>query len=140
MAARNRTARMEDTREECMDLKEIDKEATNVKIKEATENDYLILNLTRTGSNWTKTAAYKAGQADNDECSLCGKREGSDHMWVCEALQKEREEADKELAALDPQHLHPAIRHGIAPAMSAKLKASYWGVSSRTWTRNARIC
>ena len=43
-----------------MDLKEIDKEATNVKIKEATENDYMILDLTRTGSNWTRTAAYKA--------------------------------------------------------------------------------
>ena len=53
MAARNRTARMEGTREECMGLREIDKEATTVKLKGATENDYMILNLTRTGSTWT---------------------------------------------------------------------------------------
>ena len=51
MAARNRTARMEGTREECMGLREFGKEATTVKIKEATDNDYMILNLTRTGAN-----------------------------------------------------------------------------------------
>ena len=36
MAARNRTARMEGTRDECIGLREIDKEATNVKLKDAT--------------------------------------------------------------------------------------------------------
>ena len=51
MAARNRTARMEGTRGEYIGLREIDKEATNVKIKDATGKDYMILNLTRTGSN-----------------------------------------------------------------------------------------
>ena len=50
-------------------------------------------------------------------------------MWFCKALEKEREEADKELAALDPNELHPAIRHGVAPAMSSKLKGAFWGGS-----------
>ena len=48
-------------------------------------------------------------------------------MWFCNALRKERGEADEELAAIDPGNLHPAIRHGIAPAMTSKLKGSFWG-------------
>jgi hypothetical protein len=35
MAARNCTRRTTGTREECVDLKEIDREATNIKIKDA---------------------------------------------------------------------------------------------------------
>ena len=87
----------------------------------------MILNLTRTGSTWTKVAAYKAGQVEDENCILCGKREKSDHMWECEELKEERRDADKDLAELDPEKLHPAIRHGIAPAMAAKLNATYWG-------------
>ena len=71
MAARNRTRRMEGTRVECVDLMEIDKEATNVKIENADDSDYMILNLTRTGSNWTRTAAHRAGQAGKGKCILC---------------------------------------------------------------------
>ena len=87
----------------------------------------MVLNITRTGSTWTKQAAYKAGQAESEACELCGEKEGPDHFWTCSALKEDREEADKELAELNPRHLHPACRHGIAPAMSAKLKSSYWG-------------
>ena len=58
-----------------MGLREIDKEATRVKLKGATENDYMILNLTRTGSTWTRVAAYKAGQVEDENCILCGERE-----------------------------------------------------------------
>ena len=71
MATRNRTRRMEGTREECIDLEEIDREATNVKIKDASDNDYMILNLTRAGSNWTRVAAHRAGQTESDKCYLC---------------------------------------------------------------------
>jgi hypothetical protein len=46
MAARNRTARKEDSREECMGLKEIDREATYVMIKGATDEDMMVLNIT----------------------------------------------------------------------------------------------
>ena len=35
-----------------MGRSEIDTEATTVKLKGATDNDYLMLNLTRTGSTW----------------------------------------------------------------------------------------
>ena len=87
----------------------------------------MILNLTRTGSNWTRTAARRAGQAESDKCILCGRKEDSGHMWHCEALRTEREEADHALPSLDPHQLHPAIRHGVAPAMSARLNGSFWG-------------
>ena len=97
MAARNRTARKEDSREECKDLKEIDREATNVRIQNITDEDMMILNVERTGSTWTKKAAHEAGQSENDLCDLCGRKEGADHLWTCEALKKEREEADEEL-------------------------------------------
>ena len=124
MAARNGTRRKEDTRRECTDLSEIDKEATNVKLKGATDDDYTILNITRTGSTWTRVAAYKAGQEDNPNCRLCGEREESDHMWTCTELKEDRQAADEELAALNPEILHAAIKHGVAPAMSAKLQAT----------------
>ena len=105
----------------------MDREATNVKFKDASDNDYMNLNLTRTVSNWTRVAAHRAGQTDSDTCILCGEREGSDHMWFCSALRKDREEADGELAKIEPKSLHPAIRHGIAPAMSGKLRGSFRG-------------
>ena len=87
----------------------------------------MILSLTRTESNWARTAAHRAGQAESDNFILCGRKEASDHMWHCEALRKERAEADNELASLDPHQVHPAIRHGVAPAMPARLKGSFWG-------------
>ena len=49
LAARSRTRRAEGTRDECMDLEEFDREATNVKLKDTGVNDYMILHLTRTG-------------------------------------------------------------------------------------------
>ena len=82
----------------------------------------MILNLTRTGSNWTRTAAYKAGQAEDDRCTLCGEKEEADHMWVCDALCEDRKEADKEISEINSKRLHPAIKQRIAPAMSAKLR------------------
>ena len=48
-------------------------------------------------------------------------------MWHCGALRKGREEADSEIASIDPHQVHPATRHGVAPAMSPRLKGSYWG-------------
>jgi hypothetical protein len=46
--------------------------------------------------------------------------------------------ADKELATLNPQLLHPACKHGIAPAMSAKLKGTYWGSSVEGMTNSEK--
>ena len=132
MAARNRTARKEDSREECRNLREIDREATNSKNKGLTEEDMMILNVERTGSAWTKKAAYEAGQALNDLCELCGYKEDAGHIWTCEALKTDREEADKEIAAINPNFIHSACKHGIAPAMTAKLKSTYWGGSKKS--------
>ena len=87
----------------------------------------MILNITRTGSTWTRVASYKAGLEENPNCVLCGKREESDHMWACEELEKDRKEVDEDLVAINPDILHAAIKHGVAPAMSAKMQATFWG-------------
>ena len=45
---------------------------------------------------------------------------------------EERKAADKELASLDPAILDAAIKHGVAPAMSAKMQATFWGGQVRS--------
>ena len=62
MCARNRTRDGEDAREETVGLDEIDMEATEEGIKKMQEDDRLIMDITRTGSTWTRSAAYWAGQ------------------------------------------------------------------------------
>ena len=60
---------------------------------------------------------------DDKECALCGKEEDSpDHLWTCDALQKEREEADKDLAGLNPEALPMAVKCGIAPVSERERK------------------
>ena len=92
--------------------------------------DRMILDITRTGAAWTRTAAFWAGQADDKTCQLCGEEEEhSWHSWTCKALKEERNEADKDLANIDPEKLPMPIRHGIAPAMGAKGATTFWGTS-----------
>ena len=45
------------TREEAVDLIEIDKEATMADTRKLSEKDLLILDVLRTGSAWNRTAA-----------------------------------------------------------------------------------
>ena len=42
-------------------------------------------------------------------------------------MSEARAQADPELAGLDPTHLLPAVRVGIAPAMSSNVKGPFWG-------------
>ena len=65
---------------------------------------------------------------DDEICTLCGHEEDNpDHLWTCHALKEEREEADKELAEIDPRALPMSVKCGIAPAMRASTNASFWG-------------
>ena len=41
-------------------------------------------------------------------------------LTTCSCLQEDRVKLDQELAALDPEALPAAMRHGIAPAMKAE--------------------
>ena len=42
-------------------------------------------------------------------------------------LRPEREEADEEIASIDPRFSPAAVNHGIAPAMRADPSKPYWG-------------
>lgn len=87
------------------------------------------LQSVQTHGGWGKTKLANIGVVQSNNCDLCGASfHDVDHsIWTCKALQKDRIEADPELAAIDPDLLHPAIRRGIAPAMGIKPEATYWG-------------
>ena len=74
-ATRNRTIRACDTRGETMDLAEIDKEVTMADTKKLSDEDLLIRNVHRTGSSWNRSAAYWAGQCNDQRCPLCMEKE-----------------------------------------------------------------
>ena len=123
---RNRTRAAANTREEVQDLYEIDMKATEP--GKISDEDRMILDLTRTGAAWTRTAAFWAGQAESKTCQLC--KEGDEHswhFWTCKSLKCEREKIDKTLAGLDPELLPLPVRHGIAPALKAKGSTAFWG-------------
>ena len=75
------------TREEAVDLIEIDKEATMADTRKLSEKDLLILDVLRTGSAWNRTAAYWAGQCDDQRCLLCNEKEEYDHIFTCKVLE-----------------------------------------------------
>ena len=78
-----------------------------------------MLNVVRTGSTWTTEAAYWAGQAEDQLCEVCNEKELSDHIWTYKALADKRRQTDVELAEINLDWLHLAIKHGVAPAMKA---------------------
>ena len=126
-AMRNRTIRACGTREETVGLMEIDKEATTADKKKLSEEDRLILDVHQTGSAWNRTAAYWAGQCDDQNCQLCMEKEDFDHIFTCKELECERARADPQLAMLDAKQFPPAIKCGIAPAMKADPICPFWG-------------
>ena len=119
-------------RGECEGTDEIDSYATTAANKKLDSEDLMMLDIVRTGSSWTKVAAYKTGNADDETCDLCGEhREEPDHFWTCSALQEARMEADSLIAGIPPQALPIAVRHGIAPAMAADVRLPFWGTGNQ---------
>ena len=145
MAARNRTAAAEGRRQETQGLKEIDNYATNAKHKnEVEKEDKVGLRMVQSGSSWTKEKTAKTGRVDetfcDDLCELCRKeKETSDHVWTCEKLESKRRELDIELAEANPEDLTPAIRRGVACAMSADPERTFWGTKVKeAWNAKRR--
>ena len=126
-AARNRTRRATGTRDECEGLVEIEEHATKGKTKKMKKLDLMILDMERTCSTWNAIAAYKAGQRQTKNCELCGEEERAGHIWKCKALEQERREADEEIARIDEEAIPPAVKQGIAPAMSCDITNKFWG-------------
>ena len=117
--------------------------ATRADTRNLEEQEKSTLDVIGTGAAWNRTAAFWAGRVGDTLCKLCGENEDSpDHLWTCKALDKEREEADGELAAINPETLPMAIKCGIAPAMKASTKRNYWGKKGhdRMTENQRRIC
>ena len=127
MATRNRTAAAANSRKECEGLYEIDNAATLGTGKQLTDKELTNINMARAGSAWDQNTAFWAGQAEEQECVLCGQKEIGNHVWTCKELEKEREEVDEGIAKLDPGKLPAAVKQGVAPAMNANPRYPYWG-------------
>jgi hypothetical protein len=130
MAARNRTRRAEGSRLEAEGLNEVDTYATNAKHPNEVrgEIDEMILGTMQTGSNWSKAVTVHTGMCEDDVCDLCKEaKETSDHIWYCRRLKEKAKELDPELAEADPEDFTPAMRHGVACAMHADPRKTYWG-------------
>ena len=86
------------------------------------------MDTTRVGATWTRTAAFWAGQTEENTCHLCKEaEETADHIWRCKALDCKRKEIDRHPAEINPDDLPKPIRHGIAPAMKANPYKTFWG-------------
>ena len=65
-------------------------------------DDMMLLNIHKTGSSWTKTAAYHIGKVD-ETCTLCGTdKEMDEHIWFCSKLIGDRKDVDPDLVDMDP--------------------------------------
>ena len=77
-------------------------------------------------------ASYWPGQVEDKICKLC--REGEEdasHFWKCKALESARQEADKDIAGINPEDLPNPVKQGIAPALSASSCGTYWDQCER---------
>jgi len=119
MATRNRTTAAANSRKECEGLYEVDKTAILGSDKHLTDKELTNVNMARTGSAWDRNTAFWAGQAEEQECIICGEKENGDHVWTCKELEEERKEVDEDIAKLDPEKLPASVKQGVAPAMIA---------------------
>ena len=87
MATRNRTRAAANTRKECEDLHEIDKEATKGNDKKWESDGLTSLSMARTGVAWDRNIAFWAGQCDDQDCKQCGEKEEADHAWTCKKME-----------------------------------------------------
>lgn len=84
--------------------------------------------MMQTGSSWSKAVTQKTGMCDENICDMCKEaKETSDHIWYCSRLDETRKELDAGIAEADPDEFTPAMRHGVACAMNADPRRTYWG-------------
>ena len=77
---------------------------------------------------------------DDDICELCKEaKETSDHIWYCNRLEEKRRDRDEDIAETDPEKFTLAMRHGVACAMNAGPRKTYWGTESKeAWGKRKR--
>ena len=111
-------------------MKEIDDYASKPTHDKFGDEDQMLLEIMRTGAAWDRCKAYWAGRAEDCNCVLCGEgKDGLTHtIWTCKALREQRCEVDRELAeCIGEETLPKALLYGIAPAMAADYRKTYWG-------------
>ena len=69
-------------------------------------------------------------------CTYCNKATStSDHIrWECEFFKPVRAEIDEELANIPHQLIPCCLKNGIAPAMKADGRKTFWGTDFRNDT------
>ena len=87
----------------------------------------LIFNAHTMGSAWNGAAAFRAGQCDDQRCTLCGEEEAYDHIFTCKDLQLDRDKPDKLIATIDATQMRASIKRGVAPAMKVDPRTPFWG-------------
>ena len=74
----------------------------------------------------------KTGMCEDNICDLCKEaKETSDHIWYCSRLDEKRRDLDAEIAEAGPEEFTPAMRHGVACAMNADPRRTYWGAECK---------
>ena len=65
----------------------------------------------------------------DDKCTYCHQTNATaSHIrWDCSFFEKDRQEADADIAKIPSKYLIECIRCGIGPALKTNRKATYWG-------------
>ena len=81
------------------------------------------------GGNQARCEISKYNEDVDNTCSYCREAESTaDHIkWVCKEFKEVRTSIDAELARVPPDFLNYNVRCGIAPAMKADGKTTFWG-------------
>ena len=116
-----RTAAATNTRKTATELYDIDKIATNSSIAKHVQGDVGLLRMVQQGAAWDAHITNKTVFTDNITCPLCGQCNADivHLVWTCPHLDEQRKPLLDAIAPqLDTGNLHPALLHGIAPAMA----------------------
>ena len=57
-----------------------------------------------------------------------GEKVTKDNVWHCKRLESKRRGIDAKLAEANPEDFTPAMRTGVACAMNADPRKTYWGM------------
>ena len=95
------------------------------KIKE--KGEMLTLSIIRTGSMWTRTAAYWSGKADDKMCQLCLEEKRKESACRCCNLLENAKASVVDLAGINPDSIANAMLIRVAPAMCGDPRIPFWG-------------
>ena len=110
-------------------MHEVDYDVMRTASKHLNRDDRGFLNLLRSGGGYTGNILSRFNSEAKCICEHCGVQcDSIDHViWGCPQFVSKRTEVDPELATLNSKHLHPAVRSGVALALTAILWSYFLG-------------